>query len=145
MKSAQEKINQIAEISQSNLSEALKLELIRQASIEASEALTTASNQTEAVKASIKPRKAVKRDGRPLMKYITRELLSSCAGVTEKEVVNTLSNLYPEKEVGTIEKTTKRRLKGEDLNLTEDEEIIKEDELYFLRQKEEKPSSIILT
>ena len=138
MKSAQEKINQIAEISKSNLSEALKLELIRQASIEASEALTTASNQIKPVKAR-KTVQGVKRDGRPLMKYITRELLESCAGATEKEIVDTLSNLYPEKEIGTIEKTTKRRLKGEDMNLN-GKEIVHDDRdgirFYFLQEKE---------
>ena len=71
------------------------------------------------------------------MKYITRELLESCAGSSQEEIVNTLSNLYPEKEIGTIEKTTIRRLKGEDMNLTENEEIVKKDDLYFLRQIEQ--------
>ena len=144
MKSAQEKINQISEISNSNLSETLKLDLVRDVLNKTSETSLETSKPSETIKTR-KTVQTVKRDGRPLMKYITRELLSSCAGATEKEIVDTLSNLYPEKEVGTIEKTTKRRLKGEDLNLTEDEEIVKEDELYFLRQKEEKPSSIILT
>ena len=139
MKNAQEnQIQKISEISTSGISESLKLELIQTI-------LNSSPSSPSSPELTVKPVKArktvqtVKRDGRPLMKYITRELLTSCAGVTEKEVVNTLSNLYPEKEVGTIEKTTKRRLKGEGMNLN-GKEIVHDDKegirFYFLQEKE---------
>ena len=134
---AQEKIQIINEVASSNLSDGLKLKLIREAAQEAAQAAQT----DQAGKKPRKAAQAVKREGRALMKYITRELLESCAGSSQEEIVSTLSNLYPEKEIGTIKKTTIRRLKGEDMNLTENEEIIKKDDLYFLIEK----PSIILT
>jgi len=127
-------IEKISQISQSNLDVNLKLEMIQTI---LNQALSSPSSPESPVKGK-KPRKtvqAVKRDGRPLMKYITRELLSSCAGVTENEIVTTLLQFYPEKSIKVVTNTTKRRLKGEDMNLTENEEIVKEDDLYFIRQK----------
>ena len=135
---AQEKIQIISEISSSNLSDGLKLKLIREAAQEAAQAAQTDQ-------AGKKPRKAaqpVKRDGRPTLTFISLENLQSCAGTTIAETVSDILHVYPEKTVKTVTDTTIRRFKGE-MTLPENTEIVKEgqneegQDLYFLRQIEQ--------
>ena len=142
---AQEKIQIISEISSSNLLEDLKLILIRDVLAKTSET----SQETLKPAKTAKTAKTVKRDGRPTKNAITLELLSSCAGASVEEIVQTILLNYPEenekyrqevesKVKPTLVKTTERRFKGE-MNLNGKEVVHDEVEgkvLYFLQEKE---------
>lgn len=104
---AQEKINRISEISNSNLSDVLKLNLLQDVLNKTSETSVETSNQIKPVKAR-KTVKSVKRDGRATKNEITLSFLKN--GATKDEIVNGIVKVYPESDRETIEKTTARRL-----------------------------------